>query len=55
MPGHGNAAIKAMQARYKKLLSQGDKLEAEKYLLVEANDTSRYLSVQYFTDDAINP
>ncbi|XP_074608369.1 beta-hexosaminidase-like isoform X3 [Acropora palmata] len=55
MPGHGNAAIKAMQARYKKLLSQGDKLEAEKYLLVEANDTSRCLSVQYFTDDAINP
>ena len=55
MPGHGNAAIKAMRARYHKLLAQGNKAEAERYLLSEANDTSRYLSIQYFSDDAINP
>ena len=54
-PGHGNAAIKAMQARYHKLLAQGDKAGAEKYLLSEVNDTSKYLSIQYYTDDAINP
>ena len=54
MPGHGNAAIKAMLARYEKLTKTGDK-NAKKYLLSELNDTSRYLSVQYYTDDAINP
>lgn len=55
MPGHGNAAIKAMLARHDKLSAQGDKAGAEKYLLSEANDTSQYLSVQSYTDDAINP
>ena len=55
MPGHGNAAIKAMLARYNKLSAQGDKSGGEKYLLSEANDTSRYLSIQHFSDDAINP
>ncbi|KAL9962569.1 hypothetical protein ACROYT_G031679 [Oculina patagonica] len=55
MPGHGNAAIKAMLARYEKLSAQGNKAEAEKYLLSEINDTSKYLSIQYYTDDAINP
>ena len=55
MPGHGNAAIKAMLARYDKLSAQGDKSGGEKYLLSEANDTSRYLSIQHFSDDAINP
>lgn len=55
MPGHGNAAIKAMEARYHKLLAQGDKAGAEKYLLYDMNDTSQYLSVQHYTGDAINP
>lgn len=55
MPGHGNAAIKAMRARHDKLSAQGNKPGAEKYLLSEANDTSQYLSIQYYTDDAINP
>ena len=55
MPGHGNAAIKAMLARYDKLSTHGDKQGAGKYLLSEANDTSRYLSVQHYSDDAINP
>ena len=44
-----------MLARYDKLSAQGDKPGAERYLLSEANDTSRYLSIQYYTDDAINP
>lgn len=55
MPGHGNAAIKAMEARYHKLLAQGDKAGAEKYLLYDMNDTSQYLSVQHYKGDAINP
>ena len=55
MPGHGNAAIKSMLARYNKLLAQGDKPGAERYLLNEINDTSQYLSIQYYSDNAINP
>ena len=53
MPGHGNAAIKAMEARYHRLLAQGDKAGAEKYLLYDMNDTSQYLSVQHYTGDEI--
>jgi len=55
MPGHGNAAIKAMLARYDKLSAQGDNAGAKKYLLSEASDTSQSLPVQYYTDNAINP
>ena len=44
-----------MAARYEKFLTLGNKHEAEKYLLTEANDTSRYLSIQYFSDNAVNP
>lgn len=55
MPGHGNAAIKSMLARYNKLLAQRDKPGAERYLLNEINDTSQYLSIQYYSDNAINP
>ncbi|XP_013417098.1 uncharacterized protein LOC106178458 [Lingula anatina] len=56
MPGHAHAAIKATQARYYNKLAQNASVaEASKFLLSELNDTSRYLSVQHFTDDAVNP
>ena len=55
MPGHGHAAIKAMQARQKKFAAVGQDNEANKYLLSDPLDTSKYLSVQFFTDNAINP
>lgn len=55
MPGHGHAAIKAMQARQKKFADVGQDNEANKYLLSDPLDTSKYLSVQFFTDNAINP
>ncbi|XP_031565064.1 uncharacterized protein LOC116300345 isoform X2 [Actinia tenebrosa] len=54
MPGHGYAAIKSMEGRFKKKNSTNPS-EAQKYLLTEADDPSEYLSVQYFKDDAINP
>ena len=41
-PGHARAAIVSMKARY------------NKYLLSEPEDTSRYASVQYYTDNVIN-
>ena len=53
-PGHAHAPIISMLARYQKL--QGtDLTEAEKYLLAEIDDPSEYLSVQMFTDNAMNP
>jgi len=33
----------------------GDSYEANKYMLSDPQDTSKYLSVQFFTDNAINP
>ena len=55
MPGHCRAGIKAMEARYRKYLKYGNKTAAEEYLLSEIGDKSEYLTVQWFTDNAINP
>ncbi|RZA05879.1 MAG: beta-N-acetylhexosaminidase [Moraxellaceae bacterium] len=54
MPGHARAAIKSMEARYKKLMAAGKKVEAEQYLLSDPLDKSKYASVQSYTDNAIN-
>lgn len=54
-PGHARAAIQAMESRYRKLNKIGKKKEAEIYRLVDPTDTSRYLSVQYFDDNAMSP
>ncbi|EDO46502.1 predicted protein [Nematostella vectensis] len=55
MPAHSRAAIKAMEARYQRFKKIGDDNKAQKYLLTEPGDPSRYISVQWFTDNAINP
>jgi len=52
-PGHSRAAIKAMDARYEKLMQQGNKEEAEKYLLRDMNDKSVYRSAQQWTDNVM--
>lgn len=54
MPGHARAAVKSMEARYKKLLKAGKKAEAEQYLLSDPQDKSKYLTVQSYTDNSIN-
>lgn len=48
MPGHGHAVIKAMEARSKKMMNN-------QFLLIDHNDTSKYKSIQMYTDNAINP
>ena len=48
MPSHAHAAIKAMEERFRR------KNDIDN-LLTDLEDTSEYLSVQMFTDDAINP
>jgi hexosaminidase len=53
LPGHARAAIKSMNARYRKYIDT-DKPKAEEYLLIDFNDASKYLSAQSFTDNVIN-
>lgn len=54
-PGHARAAIKAMDARYKRLTTAGKPQEAKQYLLRDLVDQSVYRSVQGFNDNVINP
>ena len=46
-PGHGRAAIKAMEARY---AATGD----SSFLLSDPQDTSEYMSAQSYTDNVMN-
>ena len=54
MPGHARAAIRAMEARYRRLKAAHRHDEAEVYRLVEPADTTRYLSIQNYTDNTLN-
>jgi hexosaminidase len=53
-PGHARASIKAMDARYTRLMAAGDKAGAERTLLRDMNDKSDYRSVQYWNDNVID-
>jgi len=53
MPGHSRASIVAMNARYNKY-KDTDPEKANEYLLADFNDTSKYLSAQWYTDNVIN-
>lgn len=54
MPGHARAAIKAMDARHRRLVAEG-RPDADAYVLSEAADRSTYLSDQGHDDNALNP
>lgn len=53
-PGHARASIKAMDARYERLMAAGDRAGAERNLLRDLNDKSEYHSVQYWDDNVID-
>src|SRR5690606_36971381 len=53
-PGHARASIKAMEARYHRYMAEGNKAEAEKYLLHAFEDKSVYSSAQYWNDNVMN-
>ncbi len=53
-PGHARAAIKSMENRYQKLMKAGKPAEANKYRLAEPADSSKYRSVQGWSDNVIN-
>ena len=52
-PGHARAAIKAMDARYRRLMNEGKSEEAKQYLLSDPDDQSVYLSAQNFRDNVM--
>ncbi|TFI59047.1 beta-N-acetylhexosaminidase [Sphingomonas parva] len=54
MPGHSRAAIRSMEARYRRLMKDGTREEAERYRLVEPADTTKYRSVQNYNDNTLN-
>lgn len=53
-PGHARAALRAMDARYERLMKTGNKAEAERYLLRDIADKSVYRSVQGWNDNVID-
>ncbi len=53
-PGHARAAIKSMEARYRKFMKLGNREEAEKYLLNDKADQSEYFSAQSWNDNVMN-
>lgn len=53
-PGHARAAIKSMDARYRRLMEEGSEEEARAYLLRDLRDNSEYRSVQGWDDNVID-
>ena len=53
-PGHARAAIKAMEARYNRLMKAGKEREANEYRLIDPDDKSVYLSAQGYTDNIVS-
>lgn len=54
MPAHARSAVVAMEARYRKL-KDSDPAAAEAYRLIDPEDDTQYLSVQFYNDSYINP
>ncbi|MCC6461532.1 MAG: carbohydate-binding domain-containing protein, partial [Saprospiraceae bacterium] len=53
LPGHARAAIKAMEARYERLMRENRPAEARQYRLVDPEDRSVYRSVQWYNDNVV--
>lgn len=54
MPGHSRAAIRAMEARYRRLMAAGQPEAANLYRLVDPDDTTVYDSIQHYNDNTLN-
>jgi hexosaminidase len=53
-PAHARAAVQAMERRFERF-SDSDPQKANEYRLLDPNDTSEHRSVQYYTDNLVNP
>ncbi|MBW8732986.1 MAG: carbohydate-binding domain-containing protein [Asticcacaulis sp.] len=54
MPGHSRAAVRSMEARYRRLMAAGKPLEASQYRLQDPQDTTVYRSIQNYDDNTLN-
>ncbi|WP_373515063.1 family 20 glycosylhydrolase [Persicitalea sp.] len=54
LPGHALAAIKAMEARYERLMKEGKEKEANEYRLIDPDDRSEYLSAQGYKNNTVS-
>ncbi len=54
LPGHALAAIKAMEARYERLMKEGKEKEANEYRLIDPDDNSKYLSAQGYKNNVVS-
>ena len=54
MPGHSRAAIRSMEVRYARLMAAGRPTEAARFRLVDPADTTKYVSIQNYTDNTLN-
>lgn len=56
MPAHARAAVVAMEARYRRLMDEGNEQAANEYRLLDPEDTSKTLSVQFYDRQSyLNP
>lgn len=53
-PAHARAAIVAMEARYQRLMAEGNAEAADEFRLIDPADTSRYYSAQGYHDNVVN-
>ncbi|OIN60611.1 family 20 glycosylhydrolase [Arsenicibacter rosenii] len=53
-PGHARAAIKAMEARYQRLMKEGKDAAANEYRLIDPDDKSVYQSAQGYKDNVVS-
>lgn len=54
MPGHSRAAVRSMEARYRRLMAAGKPVEASQYRLQDPQDTTVYASIQDYHDNTLN-
>lgn len=56
MPAHARAAVVSMEARYERLMNEGDEAAANEYRLMDPQDTSNVTTVQFYDKKSfINP
>lgn len=56
MPAHARAAVVSMEARYERLMNEGDEAAANEYRLMDPEDTSNVTTVQFYDKKSfINP
>lgn len=56
MPAHARAAVVSMEARYERLMNEGDEAAANEYRLMDPEDSSNVTTVQFYDKKSfINP